>query len=185
MCIYIQLHSGYLWIYPPCILYVYPTKFRLLMDIPSVYSVFISNYIQTTDVYTLRVLCIYIQLYSDYWWIYTPFILYLYPTKFRLLIDIPSVYSVFISNYIQTTDGYTLRVFWIYIQLYSDYWWIFPLFILYLYPTIFRLLMDIPSVYSVFIQTTDGYTLRVLYSYIKLYSDYWWIYPPCILYWIH
>ena len=54
---------------------------------------------------------------------------------------------------------------------------------------IFRLLMVIHSVYSVFIsnyiQTTDGYTLRVFYIYIELYSDYWWIYPPCILYWIH
>ena len=131
----------------------------------------------------------YILLNSDYWWIYPPCILYLYPTIFRLLMYIPSVYYVFIFNYIQTTDGYTLRVFCIYIQLNSDYWWIYPLCILYLYPTIFRPLMDIPSVYSEFIsnyiQTTDGYTLRVLYSYIKLYSDYWWIYPPCILYWIH
>ena len=88
------------------------------------------------------------SVYPDCWRKYPPCFVYLYPTSFRLLMDIPSLYSVFIS-YIQTTDGYTLRVFCIYI-LYSDYWWIYPPCILYLYP-IFRLLMDIPSVNSVFI----------------------------------
>ena len=49
----------------------------------------------STDGYNLHVLCIYI----------------------KLLMDIPSMYYVFIFNYI-STDGYTLHVLCIYIQLY-------------------------------------------------------------------
>ena len=168
---------NYWWIYPPCIMYLYST-ILVMMDVPSMYYVFISNYI-STDGYILHVLCIYIQLYQ-YWWIYPPCILYLYPTisvlmdipsmyslfisnNIKLLMDIPSMSYVFISNYLSTdgytlhvsifnyisTDGYILHVLRIHIQLYSDYWWIY---------------------------------LYVLCIYIQLYSDYWWIYPPCIMY---
>ena len=78
----------------------------VLMDITSMYYVFILNY----------------------WWIYPPCIMYLYSTisvlmnipsmysvfisnNIKLLMDIPSMHYVFMFNYIQTTDGYTLRVF--------------------------------------------------------------------------
>ena len=68
------------------------------MDISSMFYVFIFNYIQTTDGYTYM----YYVFISNY---------------IKLLMNIPSMYYVFVSNYF-STDGYTLHVFCIYIQLF-------------------------------------------------------------------